>query len=501
MALVEKTFFVEITPGGVPPTVHVSEYDVGRKYTVGLTDDGEDYEIPSGTTASIEGTIGENCFTASATVQGNKIKFQLTEAMTAHRGNAWTKIKLVKNGEPVSSCAFILRVDRAGLDLGAIADDDSYAEAVERIAQEIVDRIGVPGTVGSVNGQTGAVVLSTNDIDNDSGYVDETEAAAAAPVQSVNGRTGGIWIRRPDIYPTLSEEQKEGIRSLLNSYYNVRDRFEYEYEHTRNAFAAKSGCWNAGTGKYQLNCNTFAQMILMGRSPVDFKANGDYSNAITQHTFTYNGQTKTFDWGYYADFKMHSLVSGLLQSASSSDPSTRYFNFRNPTYSGSYSDNSYYTALAESVGNQVMNNYMNANDLAYELWTLGCEIPISEVDVGDILFCRDPAPADFYHGQIFWRQIAHTFFVSNKYENALGTDLVLMDCTSTKTLVNGELVDGPCIIRSRLNKTAAEADSWKADRAKAGRMLMNTVFCARHPIAWGITPNVPGSITVLPDAE
>lgn len=64
--------------------------------------------------------------------------------------------------------------------------------------------------VDSVNGQIGSVVLdaadvgalpdstvipdSTSDLVNDSGFVDAAGAAAAAPVQSVNGQTGAVTI-------------------------------------------------------------------------------------------------------------------------------------------------------------------------------------------------------------------------------------------------------------------------------------------------------------------
>ena len=52
--------------------------------------------------------------------------------------------------------------------------------------------------VQSVNGQTGAVVLSipsdTSDLTNTAGFVDAAGAAAAAPVQSVNGQTGAVVI-------------------------------------------------------------------------------------------------------------------------------------------------------------------------------------------------------------------------------------------------------------------------------------------------------------------
>lgn len=69
----------------------------------------------------------------------------------------------------------------------------------------------VGGAVDSVNGQTGAVVLDANDVGalpnttqipsktsdlmNDSGFVNAAGAAAAAPVQSVNGQTGAVTIQ------------------------------------------------------------------------------------------------------------------------------------------------------------------------------------------------------------------------------------------------------------------------------------------------------------------
>lgn len=57
--------------------------------------------------------------------------------------------------------------------------------------------------VTSVNGQTGDVVLSipsdTSDLVNDSGFVDAAGAAAAAPVQSVAGKTGTVTLVKGDV--------------------------------------------------------------------------------------------------------------------------------------------------------------------------------------------------------------------------------------------------------------------------------------------------------------
>ena len=57
--------------------------------------------------------------------------------------------------------------------------------------------------VDSVNGQTGTVVLSipsdTSDLTNTAGFVDAAGAAAAAPVQSVNSQTGAVVLGKSDV--------------------------------------------------------------------------------------------------------------------------------------------------------------------------------------------------------------------------------------------------------------------------------------------------------------
>lgn len=69
--------------------------------------------------------------------------------------------------------------------------------------------------VSSVNGKTGAVILTAGDVgalpntttiptktsqlDNDSGFVDAAGASAAAPVQSVNAKTGAVVLTQDDV--------------------------------------------------------------------------------------------------------------------------------------------------------------------------------------------------------------------------------------------------------------------------------------------------------------
>ena len=96
-----------------------------------------------------------------------------------------------------------------------LPDDGSVGQILRRTAHgaEWSNEQGGGGAVSSVNGQTGDVVLTaadvgaladttpiptqTSDLVNDSGFVDAAGAAAAAPVQSVNGQTGAVSLTIP----------------------------------------------------------------------------------------------------------------------------------------------------------------------------------------------------------------------------------------------------------------------------------------------------------------
>lgn len=145
MAIVNRSFSVNVAPGAMPPIVHVSEYDVGRAYTVSILDgQGNMFTIPSGTTASIEGTLnGSVGFTQSATISNNQVSFTLSESMTAYSGKAWCKIKLTLNDEPIQTCAFILAVDRAGVEADTVIGASGFEEQIADAVDDWLDENGL----------------------------------------------------------------------------------------------------------------------------------------------------------------------------------------------------------------------------------------------------------------------------------------------------------------------------------------------------------------------
>ena len=143
MALVTKSFSVDVTPGAIPSVVHVSQYDVGREYNVTLLDEnGNSFTIPQGTSAVIQGTIGRYGFEENADIENNEVVFELTESMTANKGSVWVKIKLTLNNAPISTCAFILDVDKAGVEASTVVNAEGFDDQIQDAVYDYLDEYG-----------------------------------------------------------------------------------------------------------------------------------------------------------------------------------------------------------------------------------------------------------------------------------------------------------------------------------------------------------------------
>ena len=281
--------------------------------------------------------------------------------------------------------------------------------------------------------------------------------------------------------PTLTMEQKEAIQALMDDYYNNRGTFFYEFTHNRNAFTSGGQCYDSTKGKFKQCCATFVQNIMMGRSVNDFvgKNASTYSANITK--------TPVSDFGYYFDFKYRKYLYGLTDT--DSDGNVVYYGYNQPNednFEGSYSYNSYYHPDSTKANKQNFNGFCNANDMARELYEMGCEIPFSELDVGDIIFTLDNDLSDNTSMLNFhaWRNIYHVGMVYDvKQIDASSKEIYYIECTSYFD-VDNRPIEKPYLSSSQMDL-----------RFKAFKLTEDMAFCARMPIAFGYEPNVPDKIT------
>lgn len=131
--------------------------------------------------------------------------------------------------------------------------------------------------VQSVNGQTGAVVLDatdvgalpddtpipskTSDLVNDSGFVDATQAANAAPVQSVNGQTGTVNISVPTKTSDLSNDSGFITSSALPTKVSDLTNDEGFVNSAQAASAAPVQSVNGQTGAVSLTIPTVPSVV------------------------------------------------------------------------------------------------------------------------------------------------------------------------------------------------------------------------------------------------
>lgn len=281
--------------------------------------------------------------------------------------------------------------------------------------------------------------------------------------------------------PTLTDAQKQALQALMDDYYNNRGTFYYEFTHNRNAFTAGSTCYTAAKGKFKQCCATFVQNIMMGRSVNDFvgKNASTYSANITK--------TAVSDFGYYFDFKYRKYLYGLTDTTQSG--TDVYYGWVQPNednYEGSYSYNSYYHPDSTKTGKQNFNGFCNANDMARELYEMGCEIPFAELDVGDIIFTLDNDLTDNSSMLNFhaWRNIYHVGMVYDvKQIDASSKEIYFIECTSYFD-VDNRPIEKPFLSSSQMDL-----------RFKAFKLTEDMAFCARMPIAFGYAANVPDKIT------
>lgn len=145
-----RKYKLNLTPGkGIPPIVHVSQYDSeALTITFELYEDGTLFPKSGGATAKIEMTkpdrkaiSGDCTYAADGTVS-----FTVTEQMTAKEGTTRGKIIILDSaGGQIGTAAFLMEVDAAGIADGAIESESDLPElrevmkAVNETAQKAKD--------------------------------------------------------------------------------------------------------------------------------------------------------------------------------------------------------------------------------------------------------------------------------------------------------------------------------------------------------------------------
>lgn len=117
--MTNQTFNLDLIPQGVPPIVHVSQYDKGQTWDIHLYENGIVFPVPANTSAAIQGTKPDSTgfqFPAVITEGDNVVTFTLEQQMTVFSGDIDCELVLVNGDDQVATINFILSVEPTTLD-------------------------------------------------------------------------------------------------------------------------------------------------------------------------------------------------------------------------------------------------------------------------------------------------------------------------------------------------------------------------------------------------
>ena len=135
---------LDVSPGGIAPVIHVSQYDTGsRTLQFNLIATAGDLILPTGTKSEIRGTKPDgNGFSYDCILRGKTVTADVTEQMTAAAGKAVCEIVLytgtpAREGAEASAdftqlCTanFILFVERAALDKDTVKSGSEIKQLI-----------------------------------------------------------------------------------------------------------------------------------------------------------------------------------------------------------------------------------------------------------------------------------------------------------------------------------------------------------------------------------
>lgn len=182
----EQTIDLNLTPGGVLPVVHVSQYDSGYQINFRIFDGSQRYDIPTDVTVRLDMTKTDGQGVSVQATKNNAISSMcyvwLTLQMTTCVGDNECELVFVHRDDErrIGTVNFILQVEQAGLRRDAIVSESQIS-----IVQDKLDEWGSVAAYGDALNNTIARVSDAEDNINSL----STEVQGKAPTNHADAST------------------------------------------------------------------------------------------------------------------------------------------------------------------------------------------------------------------------------------------------------------------------------------------------------------------------
>lgn len=179
--MTSQTFNLDLIPQGVPPIIHVSQYDKGQTWEIHLHENGIVFPVPANTSAAIQGTKPDNTgfqFPAVITAGDNVATFTLEQQMTVFSGDIDCELVLVNGDDQVATINFVLSVEPTTLDDDTVISE-TQLPLIEQAA-ELGAVINNYSTQIHADAETASTAATTATAAATSASADAATATAAA---------------------------------------------------------------------------------------------------------------------------------------------------------------------------------------------------------------------------------------------------------------------------------------------------------------------------------
>lgn len=122
--MTEQVFNLDLIPDGIPPIVHVSQYDKGQLWKFNIIQNNTLFEIPAGSSITVQGTKKDGTgFQYPCTYSGSQVTVTEEQQMTVFFGDVLAEIAISNGDDLIATLNFIIRIEQAPLNENTIISE------------------------------------------------------------------------------------------------------------------------------------------------------------------------------------------------------------------------------------------------------------------------------------------------------------------------------------------------------------------------------------------
>lgn len=197
--MITEQLRLNLIPNGIPPVIHVSQYDVGRTLQFIIYNGSSQYVFTSGESAILLGTKPDgHIFIYDLTISNNVLSIDTTEQMLAIPGNVNAEIRIQGADKDIGTANFIFAVEKSPI-YKDIIYSDSEIPAIDAAAANIGQAKAAASQAqayrngaqtAATNAAASASSASTSATNAAASEANASNSAAAAAISEANAFSG-----------------------------------------------------------------------------------------------------------------------------------------------------------------------------------------------------------------------------------------------------------------------------------------------------------------------